>query len=73
MKWPFRDSGGYLVVLSDILKDPISSLAGLLHIPGLQRKSQALGGGIGFMHCQMAPPDTTIVPKMMVRVLMIDP
>lgn len=59
-------------MLRDLAENPVAALAGLLDIPGLQRETQALGRRVRLMDGKVAPPNAPIVPKVMIRVLLVD-
>jgi hypothetical protein len=65
-------SGGNVVDFSDLLEDAIPPFPRLFDILGFERKPHSLGSGIGFVDRNVAPPNTTIVPKMMIFVVIID-
>lgn len=67
------ESGGDAKVLLDILEDTVADGASLLDIAGLEREAEALRRGIGFVHRDVAPPHTPVVPEVVVRVVIIDP
>ena len=59
-------------MLRDLAEDAVAALAGLIDIAGFQRETQALGGCIRLMDREVAPPDTTIVPKVVIRVILVN-
>jgi len=58
-------------MLRNLAEDPVPTLAGLIHITRFQGKSQPLSSGIRLVHGEMAPPHAAIVPKVMIRILLV--
>lgn len=65
--------GGDAKVLLDILEDAVAYGAGFFDVSGFEREAEALSRSIGFVHRDMAPPDTPVVPEMVVRIVIVDP
>ena len=59
-------------MLRDLSENPVAALAGLVDIAGLQLKTEPLGGRVRLVNGEVAPPDTPVVPKVMVGVVLID-
>ncbi|MGE9269923.1 MAG: hypothetical protein ACQKBU_03895 [Verrucomicrobiales bacterium] len=59
-------------MLSNILKNFISAQPRFLDITGFQREAKTLSRGIRFMNREVAPPNASIVPEMMVWILLVD-
>ena len=59
-------------MLRNLAENPVAALAGLVDITGFQGKSQPLGGGIRLVNREVAPPDTPIVPKVVIGVLLVN-
>ena len=55
----------------DLAEDAVAALTGLIDIAGLEREAEALGSRVRFVNGQVTPPDTSIVPKVMIRVFLI--
>lgn len=55
-------------MLGDVAQNAVAALAGTFEVTGLEGKPEALGGRVAFVDGQMAPPDTTVVPQVVVRV-----
>ena len=65
-------SGGYTEVALDIRKDAVAQRAGLLDVPCTQGEAKALGGSIGLVNGNMAPPYTAVVPQVVVEVVIVN-
>ncbi len=59
-------------MLRDLTEDPVAALARLVDVPGLQGEAKPFGGRVRFMNGKVAPPDSTIIPQMMIGIIMID-
>jgi hypothetical protein len=68
----YQSSSSDLVVLRNLAENTIAALASLVNITRFQRKSQALGGGVRLVNREVAPPDTPIVPKVMIGVFLVN-
>jgi hypothetical protein len=60
-----------LIVLGYVAKNTISAITGTFKVTSFQRKSEALRCRIIFMHREVTPPHTAVVPQVMVRVFFI--
>jgi hypothetical protein len=58
-------------VLRNLPEDPVAALTSLIHVARFQGEAQALGGRIRLVDGEMTPPNAAIVPKVMVRILLI--
>jgi hypothetical protein len=58
-------------VLRDLPEYPVAALAGLIDIPRFQREPESLGRCIRLVDGKVAPPHAAIVPKVMVRILLV--
>ena len=59
-------------MLRDLPEDPVATLAGLVDIARFQREAKPLCGRVRLVNGQVAPPDTAVVPKVVVGVVLID-
>ena len=67
-----RKSGSDAEVALDVLEDAVAKTTGALNVAGLERETQALSRGIRFVHGYVAPPDTAVVPQVVVKVVVVD-
>lgn len=67
-----KRSGSDLVVLRNLTENPVTALARLIDIARFQRKAQALGGSIRLVNREVTPPDTAVVPEVMIGVLLVN-
>ncbi|QJE97977.1 hypothetical protein [Luteolibacter luteus] len=65
-------SGSNLVVFRDLAENPVAAFASLIHITRFQRKSEAFRSGIRLVDREVTPPDTPIVPEVMIGILLIN-
>ena len=56
----------------DILKNTVAETTSLLDVASLEREAQALSSSIRLVHRHVAPPDTAIVPQVVVEVIIVD-
>ena len=66
------DLGGDFVMFGDLLKNTITAFAGLLDITCLEREAKAFGSRIWFVNGEVTPPDSTVVPEVMIRIVVVD-
>ena len=59
-------------MLRNLSENPVPSLARLIDITRFQGKSQPLGGSIGLMNREVAPPNAPIIPKVMIGILLVN-
>lgn len=67
-----RRLGCDIVVLGDFAEDSVTTFACFFDLAGFERKTKTLGSGIRFVNGQVAPPDSAIVPQMVVGVIFVD-
>ena len=56
----------------NVLKDAVAKTTSSLNIAGLEGETQAFSRCIRLVHRYVAPPDTTVVPQVVVKVIVID-
>lgn len=74
IRWRLPDAflGSDTEVALNRSKDFISAFARFINISGFQGKSQTFRCGVWFVDCYMAPPDTTVIPQVVIGVIVID-
>ena len=65
-------SGGDAEVALNIRKDAVAQCTSLLDVPGAQGEAKTLGGSIGLMNCNVAPPYTAVIPQVVVKVIIVN-
>ena len=60
-------------VALDIPKNAIPKGTSAFNVTSAQGEAKSLSRGVGFVDCDVTPPDAPIVPKMMILILIIDP
>ena len=56
----------------NILKDAVAETTSSLNITGFEGETQAFGRCIRLVHRYVAPPDTAVIPQVVVKVIVID-
>ena len=56
----------------DILEDAVAKTTCALNVASLERETQALCRCIRLVHGYMAPPHTTVIPQVVVKVVIVD-
>ena len=59
-------------VALNVLEDAVAKAAGLLDVAGTEGEAQTLGSGVGAVNRYMTPPNTAVVPQVVVQVVIID-
>lgn len=69
--FPYKDLGGDAEMALNIRKNAVAQGASLLDVPGAQGEAKTLSSGIRLMDCNVAPPDTAVVPQVVVEVVIV--
>lgn len=56
----------------NFLEDAVANATSFFDIARLKGEAQALSSSVGFVHRYVAPPHTTVVPKVVVEVIIVD-
>ena len=56
----------------NVRKNAVAQGASLLDVPGAQGEAKTLSRGIRLMDCNVAPPNTAVIPQVVVEVIIVD-
>lgn len=56
----------------NIRKDAIAKRASFLYVPGTQREAQAFCCSIRLVDCDVAPPNASVIPEVVVNIVIVD-
>ena len=59
-------------MVGDLVENAITALTGLIDIAGFERETKTFGSCIWLVDSEVTPPDSTVVPEVMIRVVVVD-